>query len=125
MRRDASHSAITGFTPALNLAKEKKSWQNCSQPVGRAAEFRCSPGNIPEPLQTGFTLRRTKSLKLLSEHLNKQRRQTFEQVKTLVYDRYQSLKQLWKEVKPAGDIRNCTDANSGGTARFTFFAGGE
>jgi len=69
-------SAITGFAPALNPPKpaQEKKVGKIARQLGELRDLDVLREAFHS--QTGFTLRRTKSLETAFEHLNKQRRQT-------------------------------------------------
>lgn len=92
-------SAITGFAPALDLPKQalEKKIGKIARRLGTLRDLDVLQEALEKHYKSALPSKEQKSLKTALVHLDKQRRQTFEQVKeTLEHDRYQSLKQSLK-----------------------------
>ena len=93
-------SAITGFAPALDLPKPalEKKIGKIARRLGTLRDLDVLREALENHYKPALPSKEQKSLETALVHLDKQRRQTFEQVKeTLEHDRYQSLKQSLKK----------------------------
>ena len=93
-------SAVTGFAPALDLPKpaQEKKIGKIARQLGKLRDLDVLQEAFQNHYKPALPSEEQKSLGPALKHLNKQRRQTFEQVKeTLEHDHYQSLKQSLKK----------------------------
>ena len=93
-------SAITGFAPALDLPKpaQEKKIGNIARQLGTLRDLDVLREALQNHYKPALPSKEQKSLETALVHLDKQRRQTLEQVKeTLEHNRYQSLKQSLKK----------------------------